>query len=173
MSDSEHNGQLSIIQSKGTVDWCYPTFILASTAAAMDKEVHLFFTFYGLQALLKDTSKIQVSPVGNPAMVMRSPIGPEWLKKIDWNKALPAFLWCLPGMSKVATWGFKKTLKMQGQMSLDELRELCLDMGVKMTVCSMTMEMMGYQQADFIAGVEFAGAATYFAESPEAQSLFI
>lgn len=165
--------QLSIIHSKGTLDWCYPTFILASTAAAMDKQVNLFFTFYGLQALLKDTSGLKVSPLGNPAMVVYSPVGPRWFRRIDLNRVLPGFIWSLPGMASLATWGFKKTLSNNGQVSIGELRDLCLELGVRMTVCQMTMEMMGYQESDFIDGVEFAGAATYFANSPESQSLYI
>lgn len=166
-------GQLSIIHTKGTLDWCYPTFILASTAAAMDKKVELFFSFYGLQALLKSTATLKVSPLGNPGMVIYSPVGPDWFKKIDFNRVLPGLVWSLPGMSALATWGFKKTLAQQGQVSIEELRSLCLELGVKMTVCQMTMEMMGYQESDFIDGVEFAGAASYFAQTPEDQSLFI
>jgi len=169
----EDTNQLSVIHSKGSLDWAYPTFILASTAAAMEKDVELFFTFYGLKAVLKDTTHLKVSPLGNPGMVVNSPVGPAWLKKIDWNVVLPGLVWTLPGMSKLATWGFKKTLAMQGQVSVEELRSLCLELGVKMTVCQMTMEMMGYKEADFIEGVQFAGAATYFANTPKNQSLYI
>lgn len=165
--------KLSIVHSKGSLDWCYPTFILASTAAAMDKEVHLFFTFYGLKALLKDSSSLKVSPLGNPGMVMKSPVGPKWFRNIDLNRVLPGLIWTLPGMASLATWAFKKTMAQQGQAEFEELRELCLELGVKMTVCYMTMEMMGLKESDFIEGVEFAGAATYFAETPETQSLFV
>lgn len=45
--------KLAIIASKGTLDWAYPPFILASAAAAMDMEAVLFFTFYGLPLLKK------------------------------------------------------------------------------------------------------------------------
>lgn len=164
---------LSIIHTKAELDQCYPTFILASTAAAMDKKVELFFTFYGIKALLKDTSSLNISPLNNPSMVMRLPVGPNWLKKIDLNRLLPRFIWVFPGMNYLATLAFKKTLKQQGQMKIDELRDICADLGVKFTVCSMTMEMMGYQESDFIEGIEFAGAATYFANTPKTQSLFI
>ncbi len=165
--------QLSIIHSKGSLDWCYPTFILASTAAAMDKEVHIFFTFYGLKALLKNIEELKVTPVANPGMVIKSPVGPDWFKQIDFNKVLPSMFWGLPGMTRLATWGFKCAMKKNGQLPIDELRALCVELGVKMTVCQMTMEMMGYKESDFIDGVEFAGAATYFAETPENQSLYI
>jgi Uncharacterized conserved protein len=45
---------MALIASQGTLDWAYPPFILASTAAAMDMEVQIFFTFYGLTLLKKD-----------------------------------------------------------------------------------------------------------------------
>ena len=169
----ERKGALSIIHSKGGLDECYPTFILASTAAAMDKDVELFFTFHGVQAMLKNTSNLRVSPMTNASMVMHMPIGPCWLRKLDLNRLLPRFVWVLPGMSMLATWAFKKTMIQQGQLELDELRAVCIDLGVKLTVCQMTMEMMGYQKSDFIEGISFAGAATYFSSTPENQSLFI
>ena len=43
--------RMALIASKGTLDWAYPPFILASTASAMDMEVSIFFTFYGLTLL--------------------------------------------------------------------------------------------------------------------------
>lgn len=176
MSDvsSDHfPSQFSLIQSKGTLDWAYASFILASTASVMDKDVELFFTFYGLKCLLKDTRGLKISPLGRPDMIVRSPVGPTWFRHVDWNQKLPGLVWTLPGMSNLATLGFKKQMKQQGQMSIEALRELCLDLGVKMTACQMTVDLMGLQSDDFIEGVEFAGAPSYFAQTPETQSLFI
>ena len=48
--------KLTIIATKGTLDWAYPPFILASTDTALSMEVSVFYTFYGLNLLLKDTS---------------------------------------------------------------------------------------------------------------------
>lgn len=45
--------KLALIASKGTLDWAYPPFILASTAAALDYAVSIYFTFYGLTLLKK------------------------------------------------------------------------------------------------------------------------
>lgn len=167
------SSQFSVIQSKGTLDWAYPAFILASTAAAMDKEVEMFFTFYGLKTILKNTQGLKVTPLGNPGMPVKSPIGPEWLKRIDWNQSLPGLVWTLPGATMLATWGFKRQMLMQGQVPIEELRGLCQELGVKMTACQMTVDLMGYEQGEFIDGVDFAGAASYFAQTPENQSLLI
>ena len=60
---------MTVIVTKGTLDWAYPPFILATTAAAMDVDVTMFFTFYGLPLLLKKLD-LQVTPLGNPAMKM-------------------------------------------------------------------------------------------------------
>ena len=55
---------MTIIATKGTLDWAYPPFILSSTAAALGWDVSMFFTFYGLELLKKDLSGLQVSPLG-------------------------------------------------------------------------------------------------------------
>ncbi len=69
MSKSNPNApkRLALISSKGTLDWAYPPFILASAAGAMGWEVGVFFTFYGL-TLLKPELTAAVSPLGNPAI---------------------------------------------------------------------------------------------------------
>lgn len=173
LASSESNACLSIIVSKGTLDAVYPALILATTAAAMGKRVELFFTFYGLNCLLKNTRSLKVSALGNPAMKIQLPIGPLWLRKIDFNRMFPGLVWALPGMSALTTWGFKKQMQLQNQLDFESLRALCIEMGVKMTACQMTVDLLGYPSEAFIDGLEFAGAATYFASTPENQTLYI
>ena len=83
MSDTR---KLTIIATKGTLDWAYPPFILASTAAALGMEVSIFFTFYGL-LLLKKELDANVSPLGNPAMPMKMPFGTT-RTHLTWQKLL-------------------------------------------------------------------------------------
>ena len=66
--------RMAIIASKGALDMAYPPLILASTAAALDYEVQVFFTFYGLTLLRKNLSDVKISPLGNPAMPMPLPM---------------------------------------------------------------------------------------------------
>ena len=75
MADSRDGDtpRLSIMVTKGTLDWAYPPFIIASTAAAMGWNATLFFTFYGLALLKKDLTP-HVSPLGNPAMPMKAEV---------------------------------------------------------------------------------------------------
>ncbi|HSB30843.1 MAG TPA: DsrE/DsrF/DrsH-like family protein, partial [Candidatus Sulfobium mesophilum] len=61
--------KMAIIASKGTLDMAYPPLILASTAAAMDVEVQIFFTLYGVSIINKNKYRsLQVAPIANPAM---------------------------------------------------------------------------------------------------------
>jgi peroxiredoxin family protein len=69
MTNESNAKRLSMIVTKGTLDWAYPPFILATTAAAMGLEVTMFFTFYGL-TLLKKKVDLKISTLGNPAMAM-------------------------------------------------------------------------------------------------------
>lgn len=152
--------KLALIASKGTLDWAYPPFILASTAAALDYEVSIFFTFYGLTLLKKDVSDLKVSPLGNPAMPMPIP--------------MPTLVQALPGMESMATMMMKQKIADKGVASIQELREICLEAGVKLIACQMTMDLFGFQREEFIDGIEIGGAATFFEFAGESDvNLFI
>lgn len=164
---------LAIIASKGTLDWAYPPFILGSTAAALGWDVSIFFTFYGLNLLKKDVSDLKVSPLGNPGMPMKMPFGPEWFKAINWNipNAIQAGI---PGFETLATRLMQQTISNKGVAGIEELRSLSVEAGVKLIACQMTMDLFGFSQADFIEGLDFAGAATFLPVAQEADvTLFI
>lgn len=173
MAQDSVTEQLSIVHTKGTLDWAYSTFILASTAAAMGKKVEVFCSFYGIKCLYKDMSELKISPLANPAMTLKFSFGPKWFQRIDWNQVLPQMIWLLPGMTGLVTFLFKQQMKRQNQLPVEALRNLCLETGVKFTVCSMAFEVLGIDEDDLIDEIEIAGAATYFAESPSSQSLFV
>jgi len=166
------NRRLAIIASKGTLDWAYPPFILASTAAAMDMEVGIFFTFYGL-TLLQEKIEAKVAPHTNPAMPMKMPFGPKIFQDFEWP--IPNMMMGnIPGFETVATSLMKKTFKNKGVATIEELRSTCLDTGVKLIGCQMTMDVFGFSKEDFIKGVAIGGAATFldFASDADIQ-LFI
>jgi peroxiredoxin family protein len=139
--------KLAIIATKGTLDWAYPPFILASTAAALGYETQIFFTFYGLK-LLEKKLDLQVSSLGNPGMPMPMPV--------------PVLLQALPGMQGFMTSMMKKKMKSKGVASLEDLRELCVEAEVKMIACQMTVDLFEFDTADFIDGIEYGGAASFF-----------
>jgi peroxiredoxin family protein len=165
---------MTIIATKGTLDWAYPPFILASTAAALGWDVSIFFTFYGLELLKKDLRKLKVSPLGNPAMPMKMPMGPQWFRSIRWN--IPnAVQSLIPAYEAFATKMMKKTIRTKGVAPIAELRALCLEAGVNLIGCQMTVDLFGYKHGDFIPEVkEYVGAATFLPMAKDADvSLFI
>ena len=158
---------MTIIATKGTLDWAYPPFILASTAAALGWDVSIFFTFYGLNLLKKDVSDLKVSPLGNPGMPMKMPFGPGWFKGINWN--IPNLIQAgIPGFESVATMLMKQTIKNNGVASIEELRSLSQEADVKFIGCQMTVDLFGFTHGDFIDGVEYAGAATFLPQAHKA-----
>ena len=165
---------MTIIATKGTLDWAYPPFILASTAAALGWDVSIFFTFYGLNLLKKDVSDLKVSPLGNPGMPMKMPFGPEWFKGINWN--IPNLVQAgVPGFETLATSLMQQTIKNNGVAGIEELRSLCLEADVKFMACQMTVELFGFEHSDFIDGVcDYCGAATFRPMAQDADvTLFI
>ena len=139
--------KLAIIATKGTLDWAYPPFILASTAAALGYDAQVFFTFYGLQ-LLRKKLDLKVTSIGNPGMPMPMP--------------MPVMLQALPGMQGMMTMMMKQKMKAKGVASLEDLRDLCLEAEVKMIACQMTVDLFDMDRSAFIDGVEYGGAATFF-----------
>jgi peroxiredoxin family protein len=143
--------KLAIIATKGSLDWAYPPFILASTASALGYETQIFFTFYGLQ-LLKKKLDLKVTPLGNPGMPM--PGGME--------KYMPVLVTALPFMEGIMTGMMKQKMKSKGVASIEELRDLCQEAEVKLIACQMTVDLFDMDHSQFIDGVEYAGAAAFF-----------
>jgi|TARA_B100000809_G_scaffold184204_1_gene182199 peroxiredoxin family protein len=155
--------RLTIIATKGTLDWAYPPFILASTAAALGYQVTMFFTFYGLQ-LLKKKLDLKVSPLGNPGMPM----------PMAMNKWFPVLGTAMPGMETMMTAMMKNTIKSKGVATIEELRDLCLEADAKLIGCQMTIDLFDMKREDFIDNIDIGGAATYFEHAGEANvNLFI
>jgi len=165
---------MTIIATKGTLDWAYPPFILASTAAALGWNVSMFFTFYGLNLLKKDISDLKVSPLGNPGMPMKMPFGPDWFRGINWN--IPNVIEAgIPGFESLATVLMKQTIHNKGVASIPELRSASIEAGVNLIGCQMTVDLFGFKHDDFIPEVkEYVGAATFLPMARDADvSLFI
>ncbi len=144
MSDEK---KLAIIATKGSLDWAYPPFILASTAAALGYDTQIFFTFYGL-VLLKKKLNLQVTSLGNPAMPMPMPV--------------PVVMQTMPGMQAMMSSMMKAKMKKKGVASIEELRDLCFEADVKMVACQMTVDLFDFKTDDFVDGIEYGGAATFF-----------
>jgi peroxiredoxin family protein len=155
------NKRAAIIASKGTLDFAYPPLILATAAAAAGMETSVFFTFYGLNIIRKDFDrKLQVAPTGNPAMPMPVP--------------MPDVLTGMPGMKWVATTMMKSMFAKKGVASIGELIDAALESDVRLIACQMTMDVFGYEEKEFLDGVEFGGAAAFLSDARKSHiTLFV
>jgi peroxiredoxin family protein len=142
---------MSLIVTKGTLDWGYPPFILATTAAAMGLKVSMFFTFYGLNLLHKKLD-LGISTLGNPGMKM---------PMMGMHMGMPNMMGMIPGVDGMATGMMKNLIKKKGVASIEDLREAAVESDVEMIACQMTMDLFEYEMKDLIDGPELGGAATY------------
>lgn len=162
--NSSLSKSMSIIVTKGTLDWAYPPFILLTTAAAMGLDVTMFFTFYGFPLLLKSLD-LKLSPLGNPAMKM--PLG-------GMHMGMPNLASMIPGVDVAASRMMKNLMKKKGIASIQDLRSLAIESGVRMIACQMTMDLFEYTIEDMIEGPELGGAASYIEVAAQSHiNLFI
>ena len=150
--------KLVIVCSKGSLDMAYPPLMLATTGAAMGMEVHLYFTFWGINMLRKKTVKsLKISPVGNPAMPMPNSLG------------------MIPGMTRLATRMMKKNMDKIKMPTIQEMIKTAHDAGVHFHACSPSMQMMNLTKDDLNPEVDdIIGATTYIdLASDDAITLFI
>jgi peroxiredoxin family protein len=160
--ESAKHKKLVIMAWSGDLDRIWPTFILATTAAAMGMQTTVFFTFWGLFPLVKNDVRIT---------------GENWMQKMMsvMNRGGTEHL----GLSKMNFGGMgpammKKLADEHHVASPTELLEVARDLGVTLIPCQMTMDLLGLEPGDLIDGLaEPAGATTALAEAQDAITLFI
>jgi peroxiredoxin family protein len=158
MNSKDKRNKLVIVCSKGSLDMAYPPLMLATTGAAMGMEVHLYFTFWGINMISKKTiDSLKISPVGNPALPM------------------PNILGMLPGMTSMLTSMMQKKMDKIKMPTIPEMIKTAKESGVKFHACSPTLDMMGLKREDLIPEVDdIIGAATYLdLASEDAITLFV
>ena len=155
--DEESDRKLCIICSKGTLDMAYPGLVLANAALEDGIEVHLFFTFWGLDMINKKTmDHLKATPVGNTAMYMPQTIGP------------------LPGMTTLATKMMKKQIASLGFPGIPDFLQHVADAGGQLWACKMSADMMDLTEEDLFDEVQgIINAADFMDLSEGAQVLFI
>jgi len=151
--------RLAIVATKGTLDMAYPPLILATTAAAMDMEAAIFFSFYGLDIINKQKNQdLKIPPLANPAMPV----------------PIPNIVGVLPGMTRMASWMMKDWMKKGGVPTIPDLIAMAKENGVRLIACQMTLDVLGIKKEDLIDGLEFAGAGTFLDYAADADiTLFV
>jgi peroxiredoxin family protein len=159
----EQQKRLAMVCWSSDLDRVWPTLILATTAAASDLEVDIFFTFWGLRALQRNDKRITGTNWMQKAESLVDPGGTDHLKlgKIHFGGAGTKMIKKLANQYKVA--------------SPTELMEMALAIGVRMHPCQMTMDLYGLTTEDFIDGLQPSlGAASFIDMAAKADvTLFI
>lgn len=148
--------KVSIIISKGSLEGVYPGLIMANGARMEGIEAQLFFTFFGLDAIIdKRMDKLKVATVGNPAMHM------------------PTMLGMLPGMSAFATSMMKKEIEKLDIPPVREFLTLIHDSGCEIYGCKATVDMFHVSEKDFCPEVDAViTVGEFFEKSAGAQIIF-
>ena len=153
----------TIIVFSGDYDKVMAAFIIANGAVAMDDDVTMFFTFWGLSALRKPGAK----SAGAKSLLQKAfsamlPKEPEklGLSKMNFAGLGPALM--------------KKVMKAANVMPVSELIDTAREQGITLIACTMSMDVMGIHRDELIEGIEYAGVASYLAEADEGNvNLFI
>jgi peroxiredoxin family protein len=159
----EKNDKLAIIAWGGDLDRIWPTLILSTTAAASGMDSVVFFTFWGLFALVRDGVRITGETWMQKMLSVVNPGGAGKAKLSKWNFA------------GAGPWMMKSLAKDYKTPNPKELLALAQEMGVRLIPCQMTMDLLGLTKSDLIDGLEEpVGAATALLEMRDASvQLFI
>lgn len=155
----------TIIVFSGDYDRLMAAFIIANGAAAMDDEVTMFFTFWGLSALRKVNPTEAPSKKKSGLQAAFSTMLPKHAEKLTLSKF---------NFGGAGRFMMKKVMKAENVMTVAELLDTAREQDIKLIACTMSMDVLGISKEELIDGIEYAGVATYLGEADEANvNLFI
>jgi len=162
--EDTHKDELSLVIMSGDMDKILASMIIAVGAAAMDTEVKMFFTFWGISALRDSKKHAKNKNFVSKMFGIMLPKGKNKLKLSNMNMA---------GMGPKM---IRRIMKKQNVMSLDEMFKQAGELGIEMNICEMSMDLMGFKKEEMIdyPNLGYAGVATFLADANESRNqLFI
>jgi peroxiredoxin family protein len=160
MSDAQPVEKASIVVMSGDMDKVMGAFIIATGAAAFDMQGSMFFTFWGLKAIQRGNLTGKGFMGRMLGLMNRGGIDRLGPSKLNFG-----------GMGR---WMFKKMMKQHRVTTLPQLLQQAQELGVKLTACEMSMNVMEIKKEDLIDGVRIGGVASFIADASESKfSLFI
>ena len=161
LSTNEKDGATMVVFS-GDLDKAIASFIIATGAASMGKPVTMFFTFWGLNILKRKDKPSVTKDTMEKVFDIMLPSNTEKLPLSQMN------------MGGMGSKMIKQIMKKHNVDDIDTLIKNAVGMGVKIVACSMSMELMGIKDEEFIDGVEIGGVASYLGATEESNlNLFI
>lgn len=154
MKDSRQK-KLSMVVFSGDLDRLLASFIIATGALAMGLEVVMFFTFWATPSLRDKKKSASGKDIFGRMFGFMLPKGAGKVKLSKMN------------MGGMGTGMMKHLMKKKNVASLEELREMAIDMGAKIFICDMSMDLMGFKQEEMIdyEGRAFVGVAKFLEEA--------
>ncbi len=158
MADNDNN-KCTIIVMSGDMDYVFAAFIIATGAAAAGMDTHMFFTFWGVKAIQKGTLTGK-GLFGRMIGLMNrggiNVIGPSRFN-----------------FGGIGRWMFKKMMRDKNVASLEELRQMAIDLDVHLLGCGMSMDVMEIAREDLIDEVEdIVGVGTMIKLAAESKIQF-
>ncbi len=156
--------KVSIVVSHGSLEGVYPGLIMANGARMEGIEASLFFTFFGLYAIMEKTmDSLRVATVGNPAMRVPDAKGVP----------MPTILGAIPGMSAFATSMMKKEMEKLDIPPVREFLQMIKDAGGELYACKATVDMFHLKKDDFFKGVDdVISVGTFYEKAAGGQIIF-
>ena len=153
--------RVALVVFSGDLDRVLAAFVIATGAAAMGQQVSMFFTFWGLSVLKKET-QLSGKTLLQRMMALISPRS---------SKSLPVSRMNYFGVGAKM---LRSMMTQKNVTSLEEMISLARDLGVRMIACEMSREVMGIIESELVPGLEYGGAAAFLADSLRSRtSLFI
>ena len=160
--EEEKKNKLSMVVFSGDMDKLFAAFSIALGAAAAGMEVTMFFTFWGIASLRDPKKKVEGKNFMSKMFGFMLPKGKSKLKLSKMN------------MQGIGTAMMKSLMKKKNVASLDEMLNLAAELGVKINVCEMSMDLMGFKREEMIdyPNLTFCGVATVMDEAQESNVQF-
>jgi peroxiredoxin family protein len=156
--------KVSIICAKGSLEDVYASLIMANGAVMEGLEANLFFTFFGMDAIMKKRmDKLHTGTVGNPAM------------RLPWGSRMPSLLGIIPGIEAFASWMMKKEMDKLDIPPVSEFIELIIAGGGKLYACKAAADMFKLTIDDLsehVSGIITVGEFYELAGGEGAQIIF-
>lgn len=162
--ENSRKDQLSIALVSGDLDKILAAMVISLAAAAQDTRVKLFFSFWSLSALRETRKRVKGKDLVSAMFGLMLPKGYNKLKLSKLNMA---------GMGPLM---IRYLMKKQGVLSLGQMFSEAAELGIEITVCEMSMHLMGFKKEEMIdyPDLRYAGATTFIAEANESSiQLFI
>ena len=164
MKSQTPSNKLSMIVFSGDLDKALAAFIIATGATAMGMEVVMFFTFWGTPVLRDKNKSVGGKDMMGKMFGAMLPTGTGDVKLSNMN------------MGGMGTAMMKSLMKKKNVASLEEFLAMAEELGVRIFICEMSMDLMGFKREEMIdyKNLTFCGVAKFLEEAANSKvQLFI